>query len=130
MRNDKPFRRLYTREDQERIFKALEQVAANEAATQKKIEFIVEQQAQFSADLGKLTGDLAQLAEDVGKLTGVVGQMQDVLNETQELVKRLTVVTHAGFQKLTEAQATTDERLNVLINTVERYISERRNGKE
>ena len=35
----------------------------------------------------------------------------------------------AGIEALTEAQTHTEERLNALINTVERYISEGRNGK-
>ena len=38
----------------------------------------------------------------------------------------------AGFEenmrRISAAQTETSERLNILVNTVERYISERRNG--
>lgn len=100
---------------------------------QKKMDFIIEQQAQFSADIG-------ELKDTVKSLTGAVSQMANVLNDTQDLVKRLVVVTHTGFEKtqasineLAQAQARTDQRLaetdsrlNILINVVERYFS---NGK-
>lgn len=56
------------------------------------------------------------------------------MRQTQDLVKRLTVVAHTGFEKvqqnisqLAQAQAKTDSRLNILIDVVERYFS---NGKE
>ena len=95
---------------------------------QNKIDFIINQQAQFSADIG-------ELKDTVKDLTGAVGQMANVLNETQDLVKRLVVVTHTGFEKvqqnisqLAQAQAETDERLNILIGVVERYFSNGREG--
>lgn len=54
---------------------------------QEKMDFIIEQQARFSADIG-------ELKDTVKDLTGAVSQMAYVLNDTQDLVKRLVVVTH------------------------------------
>ena len=107
---------------------------------QAKMDFIIEQQAQFSADIGELKDTVKELAGDLKQLTGTVASMANVLNDTQDLVKRLVVVTHTGFEKtqasineLAQAQARTDQRLaetdsrlNILIDVVERYFS---NGK-
>jgi predicted negative regulator of RcsB-dependent stress response len=42
--------------------------------------------------------------------------------------ERISKVAEAQL-RLTEAQAQTDERLNALINLVERFITEKRNGR-
>jgi hypothetical protein len=112
------------------------EVARSELKTQNRIEFIVEQQAQFATDIRQLRETQAAL---------VTAQQQ-----ANDLVVRLAQVTTAGFNELREsvgavadaqiksedkiaaladAQRGTDERLNALINTVERVISERQNGK-
>ncbi len=51
------------------------------------------------------------MSDTVGDLSGSVGELSK------------------AHMELTAAQARTDERLNTLINVVERYISEGRNGK-
>lgn len=113
---------------------------------EKKMEFLVDQQAQFAANMQKME-------ERVSKVEEHVSQIRDLLT-------RLAVVTTAGFKELTEkvsvvvdaqirtegnvsslaekvgaltqrmtelaeAQAHTDQRLNVIID----IISEGRNGR-
>jgi hypothetical protein len=96
----------------------------------RKMAFIVEQQAQFASDFQQLQESQAQTAETVGQMG--------------EVVTRLANVTHAGFTEinakinaLVDAQicteenllrtdknvATTDESLKNLIAIVERYLS-------
>ena len=96
----------------------------------RKMAFIVEQQAQFASDI-------QQLQESQARTDQVVAQIGDV-------VTRLANVTHAGFTEinakinaLVDAQirteenlmrtdknvATTDESLKNLIAVVERYLS-------
>jgi hypothetical protein len=93
----------------------------------KKIEFIIEQQAQFAADIQALRGvqaaDSALMKESYHTLTGAVTTIVSLVGKLTEAQER----TDANVAELTAAQIRTDERLNVFIDVVERYIS--RNGK-
>jgi flagellar basal body rod protein FlgG len=95
---------------------------------EKRMEFIIEQQAQFSVDMEKLREGLQELRESQTK--------------TDQLVNRLAAVTLEGFKdvnakidalvdsqiRLSEGQLRTDEALKNLIAVVDRYLSDR-NGK-
>jgi uncharacterized protein YukE len=108
----------------------------------RKMAFIVEQQAQFASDIQQLQESQTRTDQVVAHTAEVVGQMGDV-------VTRLANVTHAGFTEvnakinaLVDAQirteenlartdenvARTDESLKNLIAVVERYLTDR-NGK-
>jgi Fe-S cluster assembly scaffold protein SufB len=115
----------------------------------RKMAFIVEQQAQFASDIQQLQDSQARTDQVVAQTAEVVGQMGDV-------VTRLATVTHAGFTEvnakinaLVDAQirteenlaltqenlmrtdknvASTDESLRKLIAVVDRYLGSR-NGK-
>ena len=58
----------------------------------------------------------------------LVGEFVAAQTRTDGLVSESNVRTDAKLAELAEAQLRTDDRLNVLINTVERYISG--NGKQ
>ena len=89
---------------------------------ERRMAFIIEQQAQFTAD---------------------IHQLCEVQGQTEQVVARLASVTLEGFKDvnakidtlvdsqitLTEAQSRTDENLRNLISVVDRYFSEGRNGK-
>jgi hypothetical protein len=95
---------------------------------EKRMEFILEQQAQFASD---------------------IQQLREVQAETNQIVNRLAAVTLEGFKdvnakidalvdshiRLAEDQAKTaanlaltEENLRNLVAVVDRYFSERRNG--
>ena len=89
----------------------------------KKMEFIVEQQAQFAADIQVMREVQAQdvkllkeqdrkLSDAVVAVVGMIGNLAQSQTRTDESIKLLT-----------EAQARTEQRLNIFINVVERYIS-------
>ena len=94
----------------------------NNEEFEKRMDFIVEQQAQFTTDIQQLRESQAQ---------------------TDQLVNRLAAVTLEGFKdvnanidalvdshlRLEEAQARTDEALRNLIAVGDRYFREARNGK-
>ena len=96
---------------------------------QRKIDFIVDQQAQFTSDIQQLREAIQQLRESQA--------------QTDHVVARLANVTAAGFKdvtvkidalvdshiRLTEAQTRTDENLRNLIAVVDRYFREGRNGE-
>jgi DNA repair exonuclease SbcCD ATPase subunit len=112
---------------------------ADEEKIQKQMEFIIEQQAQFTVDIQQLREGIQQLHE--------------VQANTENLLGRLAAATTAGFKELTEkvssvidaqikteenvsslaqrmtelaeSQAHTDQRLNVIID----IIREGRNGQ-
>ena len=81
---------------------------------ERKMSFIVEQQAQFTAD---------------------IQQLQETQAQTDKVVSRLANATLAGFNNvnvkmdaLVDSQIRTDETLRNLIAVVDRYFSEGRNG--
>jgi hypothetical protein len=55
---------------------------------QSRIEFIINQQAQFSADIGQLKEVQKQQAENINKLTGAV---QSIITEMREGFNNLIV---------------------------------------
>jgi hypothetical protein len=110
-------------------------LAMTDEDRQRQMDFILNQQAEF-------TTDIHQLQE-------AIRQTRAAQAQTDALVARLAAATFAGFTELNgkiniltdaqirsddkvsalaEAQARTDGRLNVLISTVERYVSGGRNG--
>ena len=93
----------------------------NNEEFEKRMEFILEQQAQFAAG---------------------IQQLREVQAQTENIVARLANGTLAGFNdmnakinllvdsqiNLTKAQSRTDENLRNLIAVVDRYFNEGRNG--
>jgi hypothetical protein len=103
----------------------------------KKMEFIVEQQAQFVADIEVMREVQAQdaklLKEQDRKLSdaliavvGMVGnltqaQLRD--NDKTNVLAQAQMRTDESLNLLAQAQTRTEERLNIFINVVERHIS-------
>jgi len=71
---------------------------------ERTMQFILEQQAQ---------------------LTATVGQLSEKLDRTADGIASLLTIAEIHDREITA----TNEKLDTLINTVERYISEGRNGK-
>ena len=89
---------------------------------ERRMAFIVEQQAQFASDI-------QQLREVQGQTENVVGRLA---NATLEGFKDTNIKIDALVDsqiKLTEAQSLTDQTLRNLIAVVDRYFRESRNGK-
>src|SRR5689334_15117829 len=129
----------------------------NNEDIERKMNFIVEQQAQFAADMQRLEESQArtdqvvaemgesvtQVSESVTQVSESVTQVAESVTQVGEVVTRLAIVTHAGFtdvnakiNALVDAQIRSEERvsrneesLNRLSDTVDRYIRERRNGE-
>lgn len=113
---------------------------------QRQMDFILNQQAQFAADIQKLQEGQAQLQESQAKLQESQAAQLEMQVESAQVVKRLAAVTLEGFKqtkaqidalidaqmrtegsltKLAEAQMRTYQRLDALID----IIREWRNGK-
>jgi hypothetical protein len=96
----------------------------------KKMEFIVEQQAQFAADIQVMREVQAQdakllkeqdrkLSDAVVTVVGLIGSLTQAQISTDG---RINVLADS-FNRLAQAQARTEESLKILINVVERHIS-------
>ena len=109
---------------------------------ERTMQFILEMQAKFEANIGLHEERLTRLENAMLKLVDNVGQLRQALLTTNDLVTRLVKVTDEGFKamdrrfkavderlaSLAEAGKATDDRLNVLIDVVDKLI--RRNGTE
>jgi len=101
----------------------------------KQMEFILNQQAQFAADMGQLQEAHRQLENIVGRLAtttlegfeGLVDAQIKTEENLSTLTERMTALAEAQ-RRTDERLVETDDRLNTLINVVERHISEGRNG--
>ena len=99
---------------------------------QQAMEFLVQQQAQASAKIDGILGAQkaaeerwARTEEGIRALLSIAqiheGEIATLGERMGEIGEKIAAVSENG--------RATDERLNVLINAVERHISEGRNGK-
>jgi predicted amino acid dehydrogenase len=110
---------------------------------ERQMEFIVNQQAQFSIDMDHLRetqvamqGQIGKLNEATVAIVGMMGKLaeaQTQLTEAQTTMDaRLTEAqaqTEAALKELTTKTRETDERLNILITMFERHLSEQHHIK-
>jgi hypothetical protein len=127
-----------SQEDDEREREKAEESRRREE-TQRNIDFIIRQQAQFTADMQRMRETQAQADEKWEQRWGRTEESIRALLAIAEIhegeIKALAETQAQAARMQAEAQARTDrqmsetdERLNALVNVVERIISERRNG--
>ena len=96
----------------------------------KKIEFILQMQAQFETNLGRLETNLARCEANIDNLRTSVAVLAGVVSDSLKLSDdrftrlddRLTRFDERMIE-LAAAQKATDERLNALISVLERHIT-------
>jgi len=122
----------------------------NNEEIERKMNFIVEQQAQFASDIQQLQESqarteqiVARTSENVAQTAGAVTQVVQTMGQMVDVVTHLANVTHAGFSEmhagftevnakinaLVDAQIRTEENLTNFISEVDRRFREDRNGK-
>ncbi|HEX8422597.1 MAG TPA: hypothetical protein VF634_04260 [Pyrinomonadaceae bacterium] len=112
---------------------------------ERTMQFILEQQAQNTVSMGQLTDKVDKLSDKVDRTADSINallaiaeiheqeiaELRESVNAMGESVNAVTTSVNAvsaSVSAVDERGRETDERLNALIDTVERYISERRNG--
>jgi len=105
-------------------------VKMNNEEFDRKMAFIVEQQAQFASDIQQLQEAQAQFQEAQARTDQVVSQTAQVVGEMGEVVTRLANVTHVGFtdvnakiNALVDAQIRTEENLSRTDENLRDFIA-------
>ena len=107
---------------------------------QRQMDFIVSQQAEFSVKLDRLGDKVDALAdtqrrseekwarteEGIRSLLAIAEIHEREISDLKESIRETSVIARVA----SEAGRATDERLNALILMVEKYLSDRRNGKD
>ena len=96
---------------------------------ESRMNFIIEQQAQFAADIQILKERQAETARQQEVHSSMIRQLIDVsmsLARHGEETDRRFKETDRLIRELREAQAHSDRRLDALIDTVDKLV--RRNG--
>ncbi len=100
---------------------------------ESRMNFIIEQQAQFTADIQLLKDRQADTMRLVEANTGMIRQLVDVTKslahhagETDLRLRQLGEGTDRRLRELAESGAHTDRRLDALIDVVDKLA--RRNG--
>ncbi|HEX8163509.1 MAG TPA: hypothetical protein VF538_16685 [Pyrinomonadaceae bacterium] len=90
---------------------------------EKRMEFIIEQQAQFASDIQQLRESQAQTDHLLNRLASITLEgFKDVNAKIDALVD--------SHIRMSEAQARTDESLRNLIAVTDRYFRERNEKSE
>ena len=105
----------------------------NNEEIERKMNFIVEQQAQFASDIQRLQESqerteqiVAQTSKTVAETSETVALVVETVGQMGDVVTRLANVTHAGFtdvnakiNALVDAQIRTEENLTNFIAAVD-----------
>lgn len=114
--------------------------------TQRTMDFILQQQAQFVVNQQRAEERMAKAEERMARAEERMAKMEERWGRTEESIRALLATAEIQAEEiraqgeqirnLTEAvkvvderSRNTDERLNALIAVVERYVSERGNGR-
>lgn len=105
---------------------------------QRNINFILGQQAQFSAEQAQFSAGMRQLRETQARAeqkwentaNGINALLAIAEMHNQEIqgIKDLAKAQAEAQARTDRQMAETDERLNALVNVVEKMISDKRNG--
>jgi uncharacterized phage infection (PIP) family protein YhgE len=99
---------------------------------QRTMEFILNQQAQITANIEKLQESQAKLQESQAKLQESQAKREDKVTQIESLLARFAAATVKRFEytdakinALIDSQMRTDEAVKNLTAVVDRYFRER-----
>ena len=89
----------------------------DEEKMQRQMEFLVERQAQFAAELAELKERDQRNSENITRLEGVVERVVGVVERLADSVSRLTQVTSERFEAVERQGDETDRKLDALVDS-------------
>jgi chromosome segregation ATPase len=92
---------------------------------ERNIAFIVEQQAKFSADIERINETLAKHNEAI---VGLLQISRTLLDHHTAVEAQMTEI-RTEMREIARAQKSTDQRLNGLIDVLERHIAGHDHGR-
>lgn len=95
---------------------------------ERAIKFLLDSQAHLTANVGSLSETVDKLSGTVDKLSGTVDKLTETVDRTAGGITALLAIAEIHEREiaaLNEASRATDDKLNALISTVERFISRR-----
>ena len=97
---------------------------------ERQLEFLASNQAHHDAQIAENAKQIAENTKQIGQHAEQIGQLTSLTLRIVHVVEEQGRRMDEGFARLTESQRRTDERmsdltqrLNTLINVVERYFS-------
>jgi hypothetical protein len=88
---------------------------------ERTVQFLLQQQAQFAADVEKLSGKTDLMADGLIGLTGIVGRVTESLAEQ---ATNLQLQLKETDRRLSGHIGTVESHLNVVIQMFERHLRE------
>ena len=89
---------------------------------ERTLQFLLSQQAQFSADLAKLSGKTDLIADGLIGLTGIVGRVAEAQERTNQRLEETNERLGRRLDELGQYIRTVESHLNVLIETFEAHL--------
>jgi chromosome segregation ATPase len=96
---------------------------------ERTMAFIVEQQAQITSTQAQINTTMERLTERTDRNAEGISALLAIAEIHEREITELRQTQAEAQSQTDERGRRTDERLDVLINIVERHISEGRNGK-
>jgi uncharacterized membrane protein len=99
---------------------------------EKTMHFILEQQAQFAADIGQLRESHARLTEATLANTGAIGRLTEAQVRTEiqmAVLAQAQARSEVKIAEVAEGLAEVTERLDAFIVVVEKYITKGNSGR-
>jgi hypothetical protein len=89
---------------------------------ESRMDFIIEQQAQFAVDIQLLKERQAETREMIRQLVDVTMSLARHGEETDRRLRELGARTEERLRELAEAGTDTNHRLDALIDTVDKLV--------
>jgi predicted nucleic acid-binding Zn-ribbon protein len=96
---------------------------------ERTMQFLLRQQAQFAADMDRLSGKTDRIADGLIGLTGIVGRLAEQTRETDERFREADARLTEQIKATDEQIRMTEAHLNILIEMFERHLRESHGGE-
>ena len=101
----------------------------DEEKMQRHMDFLLEWQTQFAAELGELKESTMRNSENITRLEGVVERVVGVIERLAQVTAERSEETDRKIAALVDSQIQTEESLRNLSATLDRHIADGHGGR-